>query len=120
MATCSCFPPARRGSSDCTARSSPREGRPEYNDAILQAQESSDIASYEKDEMFDAAARLVVETRVASTSHLQRRLRLGYSRAARIMDMLEADGLVGPSEGSNRREVLVPKDYFDEVDRQLR
>jgi S-DNA-T family DNA segregation ATPase FtsK/SpoIIIE len=97
-----------------------REGKPEYNQAILAAQESSEIAAFEKDEMFDAAARLVVETRAASTSHLQRRLRLGYSRAARIMDMLEADGIVGPSEGSNRREVLVPKDYFDEVDRQLR
>ncbi len=60
------------------------------------------------------------ETRIASTSHLQRRMRLGYSRAARIMDMLEADGIVGPAEGSNRREVLVPKDYFDEVDKQLR
>jgi S-DNA-T family DNA segregation ATPase FtsK/SpoIIIE len=97
-----------------------REGKPEYNAAILEAQESTEIAAFEKDEMFDKAARVVVETRVASVSHLQRRLRLGYSRAARIMDMLEADGIVGPNDGSNRREVLVPKDYFDEVDRQLR
>jgi S-DNA-T family DNA segregation ATPase FtsK/SpoIIIE len=97
-----------------------REGRPEYNASILEAQEATEIAAYEKDEMFDKAARVIVETRVASVSHLQRRLRLGYSRAARIMDMLEADGIVGPNDGSNRREVLVPKDYFDEVDRQLR
>lgn len=97
-----------------------REGKPEYNEAILQAQESNEVPAFEKDELFDKAARLVVETRAASTSHLQRRLRLGYSRAARIMDMLEADGIVGPAEGSNRREVLVPKDYFDEVDQQLR
>ena len=97
-----------------------REGKPEYDASILEAQEATDIASYEKDEMFDKAARVIVETRVASVSHLQRRLRLGYSRAARIMDMLEADGIVGPNDGSNRREVLVPKDYFDEVDRQLR
>jgi len=97
-----------------------REGKPEYNASILEAQEALEIAAYEKDEMFDKAARVVVETRVASVSHLQRRLRLGYSRAARIMDMLEADGIVGPNDGSNRREVLVPKDYFDEVDRQLR
>jgi S-DNA-T family DNA segregation ATPase FtsK/SpoIIIE len=97
-----------------------REGKPEYNASILEAQESNEIAAYEKDEMFDKAARVVVESRVASVSHLQRRLRLGYSRAARIMDMLEADGIVGPNDGSNRREVLVPKDYFDEVDRQLR
>jgi len=97
-----------------------REGKPEYNQAILQAQESNEAQAFEKDEMFETAARLVVETRAASTSHLQRRLRLGYSRAARIMDMLEADGLVGPAEGSTRREVLVPKDYFNEVDQQLR
>jgi S-DNA-T family DNA segregation ATPase FtsK/SpoIIIE len=97
-----------------------REGKPEYNASILEAQEAMEIAAYEKDEMFDKAARVIVETRVASVSHLQRRLRLGYSRAARIMDMLEADGIVGPNDGSNRREVLVPKDYFDEVDRQLR
>ena len=97
-----------------------REGQPEYNKAILEAQESNEVAAFEKDELFDKAARVVVETRAASTSHLQRRLRLGYSRAARIMDMLESDGIVGPSEGSNRREVLVPKDYFDEVDHQLR
>jgi len=97
-----------------------REGKPEYNASILEAQEATEIAAYEKDEMFDKAARVIVETRVASVSHLQRRLRLGYSRAARIMDMLEADGIVGPNDGSNRREVLVPKDYFDEVDRQLR
>jgi S-DNA-T family DNA segregation ATPase FtsK/SpoIIIE len=97
-----------------------REGKPEYNASILEAQEATEVAAYEKDEMFDMAARVVVESRVASVSHLQRRLRLGYSRAARIMDMLEADGIVGPNDGSNRREVLVPKDYFDEVDRQLR
>ena len=97
-----------------------REGKPEYNKAILEAQESNEVAAFEKDELFDTAARVVVETRAASTSHLQRRLRLGYARAARIMDMLEADGIVGPSEGSSRREVLVPKDYFNEVDHQLR
>ncbi len=97
-----------------------REGKPEYNASIVEAQEATEIAAYEKDEMFDKAARVIVESRVASVSHLQRRLRLGYSRAARIMDMLEADGIVGANDGSNRREVLVPKDYFDEVDRQLR
>ncbi len=97
-----------------------REGKPEYNKAILEAQESNELAVFEKDQLFEKAARVVVETRAASTSHLQRRLRLGYSRAARIMDMLEADGIVGPSEGSSRREVLVPKDYFDAVDHQLR
>ncbi len=95
-------------------------GKAEYNAAILQSQEGgAEIGEIEKDELFDKAARLVVESGHASVSHLQRRLRLGYSRAARIVDMLEADGIVGPSEGSKAREVLVSKDYFDEVDRQL-
>ena len=96
-----------------------REGHPEYNDAILQTHEPNDVPAFEKDELYDRAARVVVEARQASVSHLQRRLRLGYSRAARIVDMLEADGIVGPPDGSKPREVLVPKDYFDEVDQQL-
>ncbi len=54
---------------------------------------------FEKDEFYDKAARLVVEAGFASVSHLQRRMRLGYSRAARIVDMLEADGIVGPPDG---------------------
>ncbi len=96
-------------------------GKAEYNPAILQAaEEGQSFHEIEKDELFDKAARLVVEAGSASVSHLQRRLRLGYSRAARIVDMLEADGIVGPPDGSKPREVLVGKDYFDEVDRQLR
>lgn len=96
-------------------------GKAEYNPAILQAQEEgSSIREFEKDELYDKASRLVVESGVASVSHLQRRMRLGYSRAARIVDMMEADGIVGPPDGSKAREVLVSKDYFDEVDRQLR
>jgi S-DNA-T family DNA segregation ATPase FtsK/SpoIIIE len=97
-----------------------KAGKPEYNLSILQEQERAELGDNQRDELFDQAARIVVETGVASVSHLQRRLRLGYSRAARIVDMLEADGIVGPPEGSKAREVLVPKDYFDEVDRQLR
>lgn len=68
------------------------------------------------DPMYDEAARLVVDTRKASASFIQRRLRLGYTRSARLLDMMEADGLVGPLNGSKGREVLVPKNYFDEVD----
>jgi S-DNA-T family DNA segregation ATPase FtsK/SpoIIIE len=95
-------------------------GKPEYNDAILQARERVEAGDFERDDLFDEAARLVVRTGVASVSHLQRKLRLGYSRAARLMDMLEADGLVGPADGSKPREILVSTDYFDEVDRHLR
>jgi S-DNA-T family DNA segregation ATPase FtsK/SpoIIIE len=56
----------------------------------------------------------------ASISYLQRRLRIGFSRAARLVDMMEAEGLVSPASGGKPREVLVPKDYFDEVDAQIR
>lgn len=59
------------------------------------------------DDAFQDAARIIVRTKQASVSMLQRRLKLGYSRAARVMDQLEAAGVVGPSEGSKTREVLI-------------
>ncbi|MEL7121584.1 MAG: DNA translocase FtsK, partial [Bacteroidota bacterium] len=59
------------------------------------------------DDMFEDAARLIVQNQHGSTSMIQRRLKLGYNRAGRIMDQLEAMGIVGPSEGSKAREVLV-------------
>ena len=58
------------------------------------------------DSMLEEARKVVVESGKASTSFLQRRLSLGYSRAARIMDMLEARGVVGPQNGSKPREIL--------------
>jgi S-DNA-T family DNA segregation ATPase FtsK/SpoIIIE len=66
----------------------------------------------ELDENFQDAARLVVQNQHGSTSMIQRRLKLGYNRAGRIMDQLQALGIVGPSEGSKPREVLV----YDEVE----
>ncbi len=60
----------------------------------------------EMDDMFEDAARLVVETQHGSTSMIQRRMKLGYNRAGRIMDQLEGLGIVGPAEGSKPREVL--------------
>ncbi len=59
------------------------------------------------DPMFDEAARVIVRHQQGSVSLLQRRLKLGYSRAARIVDQLEQAGVVGPSEGSKAREVLI-------------
>ena len=68
------------------------------------------------DPMYEHAARLVVKTRKASASYIQRRLHLGYTRSARLLDMMEREGLVGPLAGSKGREVLVPENYFAEVD----
>jgi S-DNA-T family DNA segregation ATPase FtsK/SpoIIIE len=64
------------------------------------------------DDMFEDAARLIVQNQHGSTSMIQRRLKLGYNRAGRIMDQLEAMGIVGPHEGSKAREVLI----FDEME----
>jgi len=69
-----------------------------------------------EDPMYEQAARLVVASRKASASYIQRKLRLGYSRSARLLDLMEREGLVGPAQGSRGREVLVPPDYFGEVD----
>ena len=67
------------------------------------------------DVLFEEAARLVVLHQQGSASLLQRRLKVGYSRAARLVDMLEEAGIVAPSEGSKAREVLVNDDGLDEI-----
>ena len=74
----------------------------------------------ENDPMFDDAVRLVFEFGKASTSLLQRRLRIGYGRAAHLVDLMERDGLVGPADGSKPRELLKSADHFAEVDARLR
>ena len=74
----------------------------------------------DNDELFDDAVRLVFEFGKASTSLLQRRLRIGYGRAAHLIDMMEKDGLVGPADGSKPREILKAPTYYKEVDTALR
>ena len=70
----------------------------------------------DRDDLFDEAVRLVVQSGQASTSMLQRRFRIGFSRAGRLVDMMERDGIVGPADGSKPREILVAKDYYETVD----
>ncbi len=69
----------------------------------------------DEDEMLPSAIECVVETGQASTSLLQRRLKLGYARAARIMDMMEEKGIIGPFEGSKPRQVLISKERWIEM-----
>ena len=71
------------------------------------------------DSMFEDAARMVVSTQKGSTSDLQRRLGMGYARAGRVMDQLEAAGIVGPQEGSKPRKVLVSFEELDEILREF-
>lgn len=69
-----------------------------------------DLDDSERDSMFEEAARLVVQTQQGSTSLIQRKLKLGYNRAGRIVDQLEAAGILGPFEGSKARRVLIPNE----------
>ncbi len=72
---------------------------------------SPDDALDNLDSLFDEAARLIVQHQQGSTSLIQRRLKLGYNRAGRIVDQLEAMGIVGPNEGSKAREVMISDEY---------
>ena len=98
-----------------------KQGKPTYDNTITADEKGTqEHVDFEKDELYDEAARIVVSSGQASISYLQRRLRIGFSRAARLVDMMEMDGLVSAAVGGKPREVLVKKDYFDEVDAQLR
>jgi S-DNA-T family DNA segregation ATPase FtsK/SpoIIIE len=99
-----------------------KQGKPIFDESITAEDEKSatDGLQFEKDDLYDDAARIVVGSGQVSISYLQRKLRIGFSRAARLVDMMEAEGLVSPGAGGKPREVLVDKNYFEEVDAQLR
>lgn len=83
---------------------------PEYLDEAAESAKN-DFDPDDRDSMFEDAARLIVMHQQGSTSLIQRKLKLGYNRAGRIIDQLEAAGVVGPFEGSKAREVLLPDEY---------
>jgi S-DNA-T family DNA segregation ATPase FtsK/SpoIIIE len=85
---------------------------PEYHGDDQEIPGAGSLTYADLDEEFENAAKLIVGNQHGSTSMIQRRLKLGYNRAGRIMDQLEAMGIVGPSEGSKAREVLV----YDEIE----
>jgi S-DNA-T family DNA segregation ATPase FtsK/SpoIIIE len=99
-----------------------KQGKPTYDESITADEKKSgpEGIEFEKDDLYDEAARIVVESGQVSISYLQRKLRIGFSRAARLVDMMEAEGLISPATGGKPREVLVGRDYFEEVDAQLR
>jgi S-DNA-T family DNA segregation ATPase FtsK/SpoIIIE len=90
-----------------------KQGDPEYDKSILETPSSSDGGSDgddDYDEKWDEALAIIAESRQASISMLQRRLRLGYNRAARMIEKMEQEGIVGPSDGTSRpREVFIGK-----------
>ena len=84
---------------------------PEYVDENGEGGGIKDFDPNDRDSLFEDAARLIVMHQQGSTSLIQRKLKLGYNRAGRLIDQLEAAGIVGPFEGSKAREVLLPDDY---------
>ena len=104
------------------------QSQPQYNEEFLRPlkdrdreEEATEVEeeAAELDAVYEDAVRLVVESAKASTSLLQRRLRLGYGRAARLIDMMQKDGIVSAPDGSRPREVLKPPDWLRELDRSL-
>jgi S-DNA-T family DNA segregation ATPase FtsK/SpoIIIE len=97
------------------------QAEPEYDKTFLIAPPTDDEDNEaeelegEEDPVYHDAVRIVIEMGKASTSTLQRRLRLGYGRAARILDMMQRDGIIGPPDGSRPREVLKRPEWLEEV-----
>ncbi|MGC8892696.1 MAG: DNA translocase FtsK, partial [Candidatus Saccharicenans sp.] len=100
------------------------QGQPEYDERILQILKHTGEFTLEedlgeKDELFDKAVEIVLATGQASASFLQRKLKLGYARASRIIDQMEQEGIIGPPDGAKPREILIdPKTYFREKQRE--
>jgi S-DNA-T family DNA segregation ATPase FtsK/SpoIIIE len=95
-----------------------KTGKPSYDDSVGKDEKKAEggVDPEDRDELFDEAVRFVVQSGQASTSMLQRRFRIGFSRAGRLVDMMERDGIIGAADGSKPREILVPANYYETVD----
>ncbi len=88
------------------------QGQPEFFEGIIQADSQSSMEHGEEDELFPEAVRILIESGQASISMLQRRLRIGYARAARLIDIMEERGIVGKYEGSKPRAILMTMEQY--------
>ncbi len=98
------------------------QGEPKFLEEITKVAEEKSAADgleYLEDPKYDDAVRVVLSTGQASASYLQRRLKLGYSRAARLIEIMEANGIVGPSQGSKPRDILVRADDYPPASGQI-
>ncbi|MDQ0230472.1 FtsK/SpoIIIE family DNA translocase [Metabacillus malikii] len=87
----------------------------QYQEEMMPTEITEDSPSEVQDDLYDDAVQLVIDMQTASVSLLQRRFRVGYTRAARLIDAMEERGVVGPYEGSKPREVLIAKNSQDEL-----
>ncbi len=92
--------------------------QPSYHPELVQLNQV-DAACMEKDELFDAAVRIILETKRGSVSLLQRRLTVGYSRASRLIDQMAMAGIVGEYKGSQAREVLITPEEYEAIRKQM-
>jgi len=107
------------------------QGQAQYQEKFLETpkedressgggEESGEVSADDNDPLFNDAVRLVIEFGKASTSLLQRRLRVGYGRAAHLIDLMERDGIVGAADGPKPREVLKRPDWISEIEESMR
>lgn len=93
------------------------QGTPEFDESVTENKkrggDGSTVSTEDEDPLLEDAKEVVVEAGKASASFLQRRLRIGYSRAARLLDILEDQGIIGPPDGSRPREVLITQDILE-------
>jgi S-DNA-T family DNA segregation ATPase FtsK/SpoIIIE len=97
-----------------------KQGRPQYDESVTREETegpggTSEGGDVEVDPAYEQAVRMAVQAGQISVSHIQRRLKLGYARAARLVDMMEQNGIVGPADGAKPREVLVEPEFLERL-----